>query len=275
MAQVLRAPIRYVALAVLLCLCSTTSSQQMKEKRRTFFGPSDQDIPYPSQEGKPGERDFGAMEEIKAATASSIVAENSALDMKGTLTIGPKDNAQELAVSIAIETDLRFRLDIEKDSGTQTSRINGNIGQVKQGKNTPQALEDIAFVSPFSLPMLLPQIADRKDAAVVDDGVVQIGNQSLHKLTITLFQTRFGPDAACFYFDPRTHTLQKGAFLEHSVGNRTITYLTVVSYGEYRKEQDLLLPHWYSQTMDGQPVMTILVTSASIAARHDTSFFSF
>lgn len=251
-------------------------AQRSKSINKTFTGPNDSEFPYPTQEGKMGQSDPAALAEINQSVASSLVPEHAGLEVTGTLTSGPGDAQQQYPVSFVIDNGRRFRLDIQKPKGTRTLRIDGDKGKAKQGNDTIQELEDIEFVNPLGLPSLLQEIAGRKDASVVDDGVFVVKDHSMNKVTITLFRTRFNvPVSASFYFDSATHTLEKGVFVEHSLGNRSLKNLMVMTYGGYRKDQSVLLPHEYSETINGQLLMTLKVTTTAITPGHDNSYFSF
>jgi hypothetical protein len=251
-------------------------AQQQKEPVKAFYGPYDTEFSYPASEGTTGRKDSVALEEIKASAASSLVPEHAGLEVTGTLTSGSGNDQQQNAVSFAIDNGRRFRLDIQRAEGTRTSRVRGDSGKTMQSGKTPEELEDIEFVNPLALPSLLGEIADRKDAAVIDDGTVAISGHSMNKVTITLFQSWFGsPVSASFYFDSNTHLLEKGVFVEHSAGNRALKFLVVMTYGDYRTDQSLLLPHEYTRTVNGQMTMNLKVTNISITSGHDDSYFSF
>lgn len=251
-------------------------AQRTKAATKAFSGPNDADVSYPATEGKIGQKDASALAEIHQAVAASLVPDHVGLEMTGTLTSSFGDKQKEYSTSFAIDGGRRFRLDIQKENGTRSVRIDRDNGKARQSNQAPQELEDIDFVNPLGMPSLLLDIVDRKDSAVVDDGSVTVGDQSLKKVTITLFRPRYGdPVSASFYFDTSTHLLKKGAFLEHSLGNRSLKFLTVMTYGDYRQEQSMLLPHEYSETVNGQHIMSIKVATVSVTAAHETSYFSF
>jgi hypothetical protein len=251
-------------------------SQQPQTRIMPFVGETDTEYPYPAQEGGSGQKDPTAVACIQKATASSLVPDGSAIEVIGTLTSGSGNTEQHYPVTIAIDHGSRFRMDIQEPDGLHTLRISGADGKTKQGEKTTQEVEDVEFVNPLGAPSLLAEISKRSDAAVIDDGIFTVDNHSMEKVTVTLFQTRYGgPVAASFYFDSTTHMLEKAAFIEHSAGNRSLKSLLVIAYGDYRTEQSVLIPHKYTETMNGQVVGTVTVTSASITGRHEGSYFSF
>lgn len=252
------------------------SAQQSRPPMKTFWGPNDSAFPYPAQEGTSGQKDPAALAEIKASVAASLLPEHTGLEVTGILTSGFGNNQQQYPVSFAVDSGSRFRLDIQKRNGIYSTRIDGRAGRFSQNDKAPQSLEDIEFVNPLALPELLLELANRKDAAVIDDGSLVVDEESLKKVTITLFQTRYGtPTSASFYFDSASNLLAKGAFVGHSAGNRSLRYLKVMTYGDYRKDQSVLLPHKYSETIGGQLTMSVKVTNTSITPSHDKAYFAF
>lgn len=259
-----------------LLFSSTGKAQQVKHGGKTFSGASDTEIPYPSPEGTSGQKDPGTLSEFKSYLAQSSPPEDKGVDAVGVLTSGPINNQEHFPVSFAIDSGNRFRLDITKADGLRSFRINGAGGHIQEpGQSLPE-LGDSEGLDPLAFPMALLELASRKDASLVDDGVVTVNEQTMRKLTITLFDTRLGnPTAVALYFNNSDHTLRKSAFIEHSHSNQSLEYLKVTTYGDYREEESVLLPHEYSETINGEPTMSLKVTSISIATSHDDSYFSF
>jgi hypothetical protein len=268
--------------AILIAVVGAASShcvaraQHSRVRMKTFSGPNDSAFPYPTQEGTLGQKDPTALAEIKASVTASLLPEHTGLEVTGIVTTGFGNNQQQCPISFAVDNGSRFRLDIQKSNGMYSTRINGGFGRFSQNDKAPQSLEDIEFVNPLALPELLLELANRKDAAVIDDGTLIVDEQSLKKVTITLFQARYGdPVSASFYFNSTSNLLEKGVFVGHSAGDRSLQYLKVMTYGDYRKDQSVLLPHLYSETIDGQLTMSIKVTNTSITSSHDEAYFSF
>lgn len=252
------------------------SAQKAKSHPRVFSGPYDGDLPYPSQEGVIGQKDPAAMAEIRLAMTADTVTAQAELEIAGTITEISGNNQQAYPASLAVGTDGRFRLDLKKNEGIRTLRINGDMGKVKQGNQVASDLEDSEFYNPLAIPFLLSEVASRKDASVVEDGPVTLDGRHMNKVTITLFQVRYGgPISASVYFDSDTHLLWKSVLVEHSLGNRSLKYLTVTTYEDYRRDQSILLPHDFSETVNGSATMRFKVTSMSITPNHDASYFSF
>jgi hypothetical protein len=280
--KVLNAPrlaspcVLFLGLLLLLVLPNTVTAQQLNAHRKTFIGPYDSEYSEPVAEGKIGEKDAAAMAEIKQSVAAVALPEREGIDAHGLLTSGSAKSEQQFPASIAIENDGRFRMDVQKPGGVFSIRLIGHDGRARRETGVTDTLNDIDFGNPLSMPSQLLEIANRKDAAVVDDGLVVIGDYRMHKVTVTLFHPQLGdPVAASFYFDSVNHLLQKSALVNHSATSSSLKYLRVVTYGSYGMEKAVMFPHEYSETVNGQLIMTLKITSANLTSRRNDSYFTF
>jgi hypothetical protein len=252
------------------------SAQQPNIRTKTYSGPYDSEISYPIVEGRIGQKDPAAMAEITATVASISLPEQSALELKGFVAHGSRDSDQRRPASLVIESGSRFRMDIQESYGVGSVRISGGIGQMKRLNGATEPLVDIEYGDPLALPSQLLNIVDRADAAVIYDGRLVGGGRTMDKVTVTLFRPRVGgPLAASFYFDPETHLLEKSVFVDRGAINHSLEVLRVVSYGDYRKEQSITVPHEYLETVNGHKLMTFTVTETDVTVRHDDTYFVF
>ncbi|MGA2654124.1 MAG: hypothetical protein ABSF28_26685 [Terracidiphilus sp.] len=251
-------------------------AQQPNPQRKTFIGPYDSEFPYPVAEGRIGEKDAAALAEIKQSVGATGFPERAGIEAQGLYTNGSAKTEQQFPASVAIEKDGRFRLDVQKRNGIFSIRLALRSGQAMRESGLTYTVHDIDFGEPIAMPSQLLEVADREDAAVVDDGDVVIGDYRMRRVTITLFHSQMGdPAAAAFYFDPLSHLLEKSVLVSHSGTNRSLEYLKVITYGSYRAEQGVTLPHEYSETVNGQLIMTLKITSANVTSRHDDTYFKF
>ena len=253
-----------------------TRAQQPLVRHKTFSGPYDSEYPYPIAEGKAGQKDPAALAEIRQSMSATALPEQTGIEAQGVLTRGSGKTERQSSASFVIENGSRFRMDVQEKDNTSSIRIDGRAGQAKWGNKTIESLDDIEFGYPLALPSQLLEIASRKDAAVVDDGVFVVGEHRMNKVTITLFMPRLGnPVSSSFYFNASTHFLEKSTFVNHSATNRSLEYLEIVTYEDYRQDQSVMIPHEYLETVNGQLVMTMKITGASVTSRHDDSYFTF
>ncbi len=265
-----------IALLLVPLLSETLNAQQSETRRKTFVGPFDVNYSYPIPEGKIGQRDIVAMTEIKEAAAVTALPERGCVEVQGLFTSRPGRTERQFSASVAIESNHRFRLDVQKPDGVFSIRLTNNNGQVKQETGKIDSLDEIDFGEPLAMPWQLLEITNRRDSAVIDDGIITVDGYRMHKITVTIFQPQIGgPVAAAFYFDPSNHLLQKCALINHGAANRYLQYLLVLTYGDYRTEQGVLTPHEFWETVNGQLIMRLNVTSANLTSRHDDSYFTF
>ena len=261
----------------LLGICMVAGkAQQPKHPLRTIYGSTDADIQIPLPEGIPGQKDPSALSAVTDYINQSLSPKDKEIDVVGVLTLGSGNGQERLPVSFAIASGNKFRLDVMGGHGLRSFRINGSEGHIQEPDQKAVGLGDSEGLDPLAFPMALLDLVHRKDSSLVDDGIATIDEQKLHKLTITLFSTRLGkPIGVALYFNTGDHTLRKSAVIEHSRGDDSLKYLKVTTYGDYREEDSILLPHEYSESINGQPAMSLKVTTISVIANHDDSYFSF
>lgn len=253
-----------------------SSAQQRSARVRTFAGSYDSEYSYPIVEGKAGKRDLSAVDEIKQATDETTLSEGLGIEAKGLVSVGTGKTERQYSVSLAVEKHGRFRMDSGEGDTQRSIRSGKNGVQVKQGNGLTGTLNDVEFGDPLALPEHLREIINREDSSVVEDGLVSIDKQHFNKVTVSLFNTKTGiPVAASFYFDTETHLLRKSVFSQHVVANNHREYLKVVTYSDYRTIQSVLYPLEYTESVDGQLLMSLKLTSAHMAASHNESYFTF
>jgi hypothetical protein len=245
-------------------------------RHKAFAGPLDSECPYPIIEGTAGRKDPTAISQIDQFSAFVPLADGQGVEGKGTATFGSGKNARQLQASFDIEAHGHFRMDVEEGNAVRSLRMTGDRAQARRGDGPIEEVNDSDFANPLAIPLQLKEVANRQDASVIDDGIVTVNDRQLSRITITLFRTHIGnPVAASFYFDPQTHILTHAAFIGHSGTNQALVYLKVVTYASYKRVESALLPTEYVETMDGQPLMTLQLSSANLSASHSGSYFTF
>jgi hypothetical protein len=264
--------------AICLCVVATCAAyaQWPVAHTKTFHGPYDSEYPYPAIEGKSGQKDAVALARIEQATKLTSIPDGMGLQMQALLKKGSEKVGQQASAAVTIEHPRLFRMDVEENGGTRSLRIVGENGQVKRATGSVEPLDQLDFGELLTLPSHLFELASRKDAAVTDDGPVTVGDLRLDKMTITLFKSKSGkPISMSLYFDSGTHLLKKSVVTRYSAMNPYLESLKVATYDDYRAVESLMVPYKFSETANGQPMISITVNSASLAARHDESFFKF
>lgn len=77
------------------------------------------------------------------------------------------------------------------------------------------------------------------------------------------------------YFDSTSHLLLKSAdYVQLDTSDRQ-HYVRVVTYGDYREVDQTLIPHQYSQTLNGQKQWTLQLAEVHLSPATDASYFQF
>lgn len=272
-------------LMVTLCWSQVTPSvnaQGPGSRRPRAIGNSDADIPCPSLEGRIGIKDANAMAEIKEAMVTSLRTDGSGFELRGIVTTGTGDRAQQSQAIVVVEEKGKVRFDILGDAEQRSMRMSGRYGQVRSSDGKVQMLQDGDITSLFATPSQIWESVNRQDVGVSDDGIVTVEKNRLHKITVITYKNDYSHNnaqntiATTFYFEPDGHYLVKTASIVYGANDSVHEHLRVITYSDYRKtEASGIIPFHYSETDDGQPVMTFVVTKASTTQRHDDSYFTF
>ena len=200
----------------------------------------------------------------------------------GTITYGP-DATLSFGATITNVGDKRFRLDETTDSGSTSIRIHGFDAKERDKTGALHeipATTAILTVFPFEIPRL-PTLLNPV-SSVIDQGTVTIGTTQLHRITVeypTLGRatTSNVPNTAVIdlYFDPQTHLLEKTATEIALPRTRTSTYLSVVTYSDYRLVGSTLVPFTFTETLQGQPFRTLRLASVDLNPSVDPAYFDF
>ncbi|MGB6304587.1 MAG: hypothetical protein WBF45_12635, partial [Acidobacteriaceae bacterium] len=144
----------------------------------------------------------------------------------------------------------RFRLDVQTPTGERSTRISGSDGKTLEvdGKSffMPPATAKAGLLA---FPKLLLTTFPPSNTSFIDRGLIQIGGQSMHRITLEepIFSgqtnaVRQNITVIDLYFDPSTHLLLKSASAVQLDSVDRERYLIVVSYGNYQKVQESLVP---------------------------------
>jgi hypothetical protein len=200
----------------------------------------------------------------------------------GTITYGSQDPTGYSASLSNLGAD-RFRLDVQTKKGLESVRIDGRGGKVQSTDGKISLIpSDVASLAIF--PFELPRVRNLHGglATLHDRGLVLIGGVQLHRITYesqTLdlpLKGRTQPTSSIYmYFDPATHLLIKTASLVHLPQSRPVGFLSVVTYGDYRKVDGVLIPFRYSETVEGELCRTLQLSDVQLNPGLDSTYFDF
>ncbi len=268
-------------IASLLVGIDQVSAQSPAQHRPTFRGKYDAEFSFPTIEGKAGQKDPGALQEIDASVAASGPADSPGIQMQGAMILGGNDT-ELLKVSLDLEIGNRYRMDIERGSGQQSVRFDGYIEAARDLNGQTKRLPGMPLGERIIFPSQLKEFTKREDVLVIDDGNLTVAGQLMHKITVVYclfppFGTGIHADLAAtsFYFDPVKHYLLKSVAAVPYVSGNLPKMLKVITYSDYRTVQGMTVPFAFFETNNGQPGMTLKASEVLPATQHDNSYFRF
>jgi hypothetical protein len=271
-----------INLAVLLVLLAgpvaapkELTAQSFPPRYPTFRGLVDSGVPYPVVEGKPGQKDQGALQELRESAIACSPLDWPGIEAIGTITTGSVKNPEHWTGSLVMEKDNRLRFDMQSSTTTSSIRIHQSAGQIKRDNTSVQTFLGVQLGEYFVLPSQLWETANKPGVSVIDNGVITVDSVPMHSITIINAQFVGNSTASDFYFDLGTHYLVKSAFAGHYPHDATHRYLKVISYSDYRIVQGAAVPHLFSETTDGQSSLTFQAQSVAVATEHDKTYFHF
>ena len=275
---------------LLICFgleCSTLPAQSnapnlSPQPSRQSLGPFDKDIVIPDAKGPLGQRDSGASNELLGHLA--VVGTSPWTGMVGTgqITYGTTDSTAYSA-TLSILGGTGFRLDSQTSRGALSIRISGRHGIIQEpdGRQFP-ILPDTAATGIFQF--VQPRLPNIPGAtgSLLDRGPIVVDSVSLHRVTIEspgaghdLVTGKATIIATDLYFDPSTHLLVKSANSIGLDGAHNNHLLRVITYGDYRKVGNSMVPFLYTQTLDGQKQWTLQLTDVQLNPTLDSTIFEF
>jgi hypothetical protein len=264
----------FIGLATALCPMGHTQSGH---------DPVDSDVQMPTRTGTLGRVDAAALEEVVEHLKVVGVAPWTEMQGKGALTY-PSADLGPFNATLSILNGDSFRLDVETSQGLRSTRIQGSTGAIQDadGKSQPIPAETASIgLVQFQL-LRLPSFPD-PSLSLLDRGIRQIDGKSLHLVTVesplpktaSPIGLAYSTTATDLYFDPSTHLLIKSATVIRITGARNQDFLRVISYSDYQKIGETLIPFHYQESLSGQPQWTLQLTEANFETTLKPSFFTF
>jgi hypothetical protein len=113
---------------------------------------------------------------------------------------------------------------------------------------------------------------------------VSVSGNSLHRITFeapvlssqaSVTTTRENVSLVDLYFDPGTHLLLKSVASVRLDSKDRAYYLQAITYGDYRQVAGVMIPHSFTQTLNGQRQWTLQLTNPRVSPVVDSSYFHF
>lgn len=239
----------------------------------------EQNFPLPSATGELGNKDAGALAEIKAylQVVSAFGWKN--LEAKGTLTY-PQGDVHSAA--LYLKGSKYSRLDITMDSGMRSFRVSGFVGSFRNEKGVPGTLSPTTSSSGIvAFPRLWADAAVSTRISLYDHKIYVSTGQNLHRITIEYpLDDEDGSSlskrtaATDLYFDPSTHLL---LFSVDAISVSTMRrrLVRVTSYANYQPCEGISVPTTIKQTLGGQDLWALQLNQIEINTTLPTSGFIF
>ena len=259
-------------------LISTSANAQTDFTR--IYGSEDQTVPMPGFVGTLGQKDAGALQERLDYLKAVNILDWKGMQASGTLT---DDSGNTNQATLAILNADHSRLDVQTPNGERSARISGIYGATLEadGKSffMPPATAKAGLLA---FPRLLIATFPSSNTALIDRGLVQVGTQSLHRLTLeeSIFSDVTIADGrdinvTDLYFDPSTHLLLKSAAAVQLDSADRERYLIVISYSNYQGVQGSLVPCTYRQSLNGQQQWTLQISTPDLQPSFAPNYFHF
>lgn len=282
-AKALRYRLGIASAAFAAAVAVGSSSAQLLPNR--IQGPTAGDIIAPTLSGKPiGYQDPGAAAVIAAYQAALGSGQWAGMQATGTVTFA--DDQTVVPATFSVLPGNRQQLDITESKGHRIETLNGLRGQlqVSSGKKTLLSATDaVVGIAPFDVSLVALATATPPKYSLIDDGAVSVAGTTLHKVTVEvaippkllLPGTSLTRGLIDCYFDPNTHLLVKTAAIITAPGNSRALLLRVITYSNYQSFGAMQLPTTLSESISGQAISTLTLTSVDLANLPSPNTFRF
>ncbi len=175
-----------------------------------------------------------------------------------------------------------FRLDAKTSKGEMSIRIHGHLGKTKNGDALTPLPSDSSAAGLFPFERARLNRYTGAGTSLVDHGLTLISGTELHRITLETPTLGRNPvtksqetTATDFYFDPTSHLLVKTANSTLSTVGQRARFLTVITYDDYRRVGNSMIPFRYTETMDGQLYWTLQLSDVKLNPVLDATYFEF
>lgn len=261
--------------SILLMAVTTIAVGQIDPSPFRVYGTTDRDIPTPHHSAKTIS-DPGALQQFIDFVRVSRVSGWKGMTAKGTITYS--GDVQPYPAHIYLRDSTASRLDVEKPDGMESMVFAGNTGGFKKPKSRLLASSELSQLGLVAFPRVLSPGYPTKNSVLTDHGTVRVENAFLHRISLDDPAT----DAAGnpwntidLYFDPTTNYLVESVSFIHLSSSDAARYMVETSYGDYRDENSITLPHRIVQSLNGNTEWTLQLDQLDLTAIPVSSTFSF
>lgn len=264
------------SIIIIILAFSALSAQQVTGKSSVI---SD-GVPRPTLSGSSTPiLDANALAEIQAYVAAAGLTEWNGMQATGTMTY--TGAPASLPASLDVLPGNRVKLVITDQHGEDINATNGGFGHIQFAGHPDSPLPAVSVAGgllPFDMPALVAQSPTSFN--VIDGGVVQLADETLHRVTVEISilhrDAGAGSDSRAaidFYFDPSTHLLKKSATIFMFAGGGLQRFVRVLTYGEYKTSGPLRIPTKISETLDRQATWSLQLTTMNTTTPPAVSLF--
>jgi hypothetical protein len=240
----------------------------------------EQSFPLPSITGTLGNKDPGALAEIKAYLLAVSATGWQSLEGTGTLTF--QDGNVHSAL-LYLKGAKYSRLDITMDSGIRSLRVSGFAGRSQDEKgNTGVLAPTTSSAGIVAFPRIWTDATTSAKVSLFDQKMYVGAGQSLHRVTIEYplddaegsGPLRRRTAATDLYFDPNNHLLLFSVD-SFSVSTMRQRLARVTSYADYQPFDGVSVPTTIKQILNGQEQWMLQLSHVTINTSSPTSTFLF
>ena len=258
----------------------SAAAQQLSSRVQ---GASDQEVPIPTSSHNPlGYSDASARAELTAYKVATGGSGWTSMTASGKISYD--GTAETLPASLLILPGNRAKLDVTKPDGHDTTVYNGNRGSITHSGSKKVLLAPRGAAcgfAPFDLPLHAAQ--GGQQFSIVDHGSMLLEGTTLRRISVEVAipQKDLFPyekedrSVVDMYFDPATHLLMKTASLVPIPGSSRTVLLKVNNYSGYQRTGRFLLPTTIDETINGQTIWKLVLSSLDVTkapAKEDFAF---
>jgi len=248
-----------------------------------ILGAEDTEVIVPKAVLPLSRKDAAALQEIIDFLKATNGTNWSGMQASGTLTSPSGDSEAQSPATLTIQNGDAFRLDVNAPEGQRSIRIQGSYGQILESDGVKHSLPVVtARGGLFAFSRLMAATFPGAQTSILDQGTLSIDGKALHRITIEEPAFSGGTPASAdqvsavdLYFDSATHLLIKSVASVQIDSADRARYVQAVTYGDYRKVDNVLLPFAYHKTLNGQRQWALQLTDIQLKSSVNTSYFHF
>jgi hypothetical protein len=239
-----------------------------------------QSFPSPVTKGILGQKDVGALAEIKSYLAAVSATGWQNLQANGTLMY---QNGDPRPATLLLMGSEYSRLDIEMGSGTRSLRLGGFAGESQdEGGSLSSLPASTSSAGIVAFARIWADAATSSRVSLYDDGAYIADGHSFHRITmeyavegVTGSTSGNHTVATDLYFDPRSHLLlySVDSVTFHATSQQVFSRVT--SYEAYRECEGVQVPIVLRQYLDGQLQWTLQLGQVAVNTALQPNTFSF